>query len=96
MKTVKKTGQSWSRDSKLFPNVKKATKTVPELGRELGVMRMGTEELGKMEKYREEDVYTHMIFVEKVIVLAKRENSTSGLWHVRDELPEILREKIPA
>lgn len=48
-----------------------------------------------MEKYREEDVYTHMIFVEKVIVLAKRENSTSGLWHVQDKLPEILREKIP-
>ena len=81
-----------------FPNIKKATKTAPELERELGAMRIKTEELGKMEKYRGEDVYTHMIFMEKVIDLAKRakvEDSTSGLWNVRDKLPEVLREKIP-
>ena len=78
-----------------FPNIKKATKTVPELERELGAMRIKTEELGKMEKYRGEDVYTHMIFMEKVIDLAKVEDSTSGLWNVRDKLPEVLREKIP-
>ena len=48
-----------------FPNIKKATKTVPELERELGVMRIKTEELEKTEKYRGEDIYTHMIFVEK-------------------------------
>ena len=81
-----------------FPNVKKATKTAPELERELGAMRIKTEELGKTEKYRGEEVYTHMIFAEKILDLAKRakvEGSTSGLWKVRDELPEILREKIP-
>jgi hypothetical protein len=81
-----------------FPNVKKATKTVPELERELGGMRMRAEDLGKTEKYRGEDVYTHMVFAEKILDLAKRakvEGSTSGLWNVRDELPEILREKIP-
>jgi hypothetical protein len=69
------------------------------LERELGAMRIRTEELGKTEKFRGEDVYyTHMIFAEKVLDLAKRakiEGSTSGLWNVRDELPEILREKVP-
>ena len=77
---------------------KKATKTAPELERELGAMRMKTEELGKTEKYRGEDVYTHMVFAERILDLAKRakiEGSMSGLWNVRDELPEILREKIP-
>ena len=81
-----------------FPNVKKATKTAPELERELGAMRIKTEELGKTEKYRGEDVHTHMIFAEKILDLATRakiENSTSGLWKVWDELPEVLREKIP-
>jgi Zinc knuckle len=81
-----------------FPNVKKATKTAHELERELGAMRITTEELGKTEKYKGEDVHTHMIFAEKILDLAKRakiETSTSGLWSVRDELPEVLREKIP-
>ena len=81
-----------------FPNVKKAMKTAPELERELGAMRITTEELGKTEKFRGEEVYTHMIFAEKILDLAKRakiEGSTSGLWNVRDELPEILREKVP-
>jgi hypothetical protein len=50
------------------------------------------------EKFRGEEVYTHMIFAEKILDLAKRakvESLTSGLWNVRDELPEILREKVP-
>jgi hypothetical protein len=81
-----------------FPNVKKATKTAPELERELGAMRIKTEELGKTEKYRGEEVHMHTIFAEKILDLAKRakiETTTSGLWSVRDELPEVLREKIP-
>ena len=76
-----------------FPNIKKATKTAPELERELGAMRLQTEELGKTEKYRGEDVHTHMIFAEKILDIAKRakiEGSTSSLWNVRDELPEVL------
>ena len=97
--TPKKTWAELEKEFKTrFPNVKKATKTAHELERELGAMRIATEELGKTEKYRGEDVYTHMIFAEKILDLAKRakiETSTSGLWNVRDELPEILREKIP-
>jgi hypothetical protein len=39
-----------------------------------------------------------MIFADKILDLAKRakiETSTSGLWNMRDKLPEVLREKIP-
>lgn len=97
--TVKKTWAELEQGFKIrFPNVKKAMKTAPELERELGALRIKTDELGKTEKYRGEEVYTHMIFAEKIVDLAKRakvEDSTSGLWNVRDELPEILREKIP-
>jgi hypothetical protein len=97
--TPKKTWAGLEAEFKIrFPNVKKATKTAPELERELGAMRIATEELGKTEKYRGEDVFTHIIFAEKILDLAKRakiEASTSGLWSVRDELPEVLREKIP-
>jgi Zinc knuckle len=98
-KTPKKTWAELEQEFKTrFPNVKKAMKTAPELERELGAMRMKTEELGKTEKFRGEEVYTHMVFAEKILDLAKRakiETSTSGLWNVRDELPEVLREKIP-
>ena len=83
---------------KRFPNVKKAMKTAPELERELGVMKITTEELGKTKKFKGEEVYTHMVFAEKILDLAKRakiETSTSGLWSVRDGLPEVLQEKIP-
>ena len=97
--TIKK---SWAELEQVFkarfPNIIKATKTAQELERELGVMRIKTEELGKTEKYRGEEVYTHMIFADKILDLATRakiEESTSGLWNVRDELPEVLREKIP-
>ena len=99
MKTPKKAWAELEQEFKTrFPNVKKATKTAPELERELGAMRITAEELGKTEKYRGEDVYTHMVFAEKILDLAKRakiEASTSGLWSVRDELPEVLRERVP-
>ena len=87
-KTPKKTWTALEQEFKdRFPNIKKAMKTVPELAmeRELGAMRIKTEELGKTEKYRGEDVYTHMIFTEKILDLAKRvkvEGSTSGLWSI--------------
>ena len=96
--TPKKTWQELEQGFKTrFPNTMKAMKTAPELEREIGTMKITTEELGKTEKYRGEDVYTHMIFAEKILDLAKRakiETTTSGLWSVRDGLPEVLREKI--
>ena len=97
--TAKKTWSEFKAQFKTrFPNIKKAKKTAPELERELGAMRILTEDLGKTEKCRGEEVHTHMIFAEKILDLAKRakiETTTSGLWAVRDELPEVLREKIP-
>ena len=56
------------------------------------------EELGKTEKYRGEDVYTCMVFAEKILDLAKQakiDRMTSGLWNVRDELPEVLHKNVP-
>ena len=97
--TPKKTWADLEKEFKIrFPNTKKATKTAPELERELGMMKITTEELGKTEKHRGEDVHTHIIFAEKILDLATRakvEASTSGLWSVRDGLPEVLREKVP-
>ena len=67
--------------------------------RELAEMRIKPEDLGIMEKYRGKDVYTHVIFAEKIIDLAKRakiKTTTSlGLLTLRDNLPEVLRDKIP-
>jgi hypothetical protein len=42
-------------------------------------------------------VYTHVIFAEKILNLAKQakiDNMTSGLFNVWDKLPEVLREKV--
>jgi hypothetical protein len=98
-KTLKKTWLELDKEFKArFPNIKKATKMTPELERELGAMRLMMEELGKTKKYRGEEVHTHMIFTEKILDLAKQakvEKTTSGLWSVQDELPEVLRERIP-
>jgi hypothetical protein len=80
-----------------FPNIVKATKTKVEIERELEQLQIKIEDLGKTEKYRGEEVYTHVIFAEKILDLAKQakmEESTSGLWKVRDNLPETLRERI--
>ena len=64
-KTLKKTWAELEQDFKTrFPNIKKATKTAPELERELGAMRMKTEELGKTEKYRGR-MYTHTWYLQK-------------------------------
>ena len=55
-----------------FPNVEKMKKDKLELERELAEMRIKPEELGITEKYQGEDVYTHIVFAEKVLNLAKR------------------------
>lgn len=50
------------------------------------------------QKYRGEDVYTHVVFAEKVLDLAKRAKieatTTLGLFTLRDNLPEVLQEKV--
>ena len=89
--TPKKTWQELEQGFKTrFPNTLKATKTAPELERELGAMKITTEELGKTEKYRGEDVYTHMISAEKILDLAKRAECTR--WIARGTEGENIRE----
>ena len=44
-----------------FLNVEKIKKTKLELERELAEMRIKMEDLGTMEKYRGEDIYTHTV-----------------------------------
>ena len=70
-----------------FPNTKKATKTAPKLERELGAMRITMEELGKMEKYRREDVYMHMVLQRKSSIWRSRQRLMGrpvvcGMWGV--------------
>ena len=55
-----------------FPNIEKMKKDKLELERELVEMRIKPEELGITEKYQGEDIYTHIVFTEKVLNLAKQ------------------------
>lgn len=81
-----------------FPTIDKARKTTVELERELAGLRLRVEDLGKKEKYGGQEVWSHIAFAENAINLARRakiEKGTSSLWPVRDELPEVIREKVP-
>jgi len=56
------------------------------------------DDLGKKEKYRGQEVWSHVAFVKNAINLAQRakiEKGTSSLWTVRDELPGVIHEKVP-
>jgi len=80
-----------------FPLVEKAKRTETELERELCELRLKVEDLGKKEKYAGEDVYTHVIFAEKALSLAKQAKIHTGsnsIWKVRDELPDIIWQKV--
>jgi hypothetical protein len=80
-----------------FPPVERAKRTETELERELCEMRLKEEDLGKKEKYAGEDVYTHVVFAEKALSLAKQAKISTGsnsIWKVRDELPDIIRQKV--
>ena len=52
------------------------------------------EDLGKKEKYAGEDIYTHVIFAEKALSLAKISNGSNSIWKVQDELPDIIQQKV--
>ena len=76
-----------------FPPVERAKRTETELERELCELRLKVEDLRKKEKYAGEDVYTHVIFAEKALSLAKQAKISTGsnsIWKVRDELPDII------
>ena len=63
------------------------------LATELCEMRLEVEDLGKKVKYAGEDVYTHIVFAENALSLAKQAKISVGsnsIWKVRDELPDII------
>jgi hypothetical protein len=68
-----------------FPLVEKVKRTETELERELCKLRLKVEDLGKKEKYPGEGVYTHVIFAEKALSLAKQvkiSTSLNSIWKV--------------
>ena len=80
-----------------FPPIERAKRTETELERELCELRLKVEDLGKKEKYAGEEVYTHVIFAEKALSLAKQakiSTSSNSIWKVCDELPDIIRQKV--
>lgn len=80
-----------------FPGVVKAKKTGTDLERDLQAMRLKPEDLGKTEKFGGEEVWTHMVFADKALDLAKRvgiDSGSSSIWQVRDHLPDIIKEKV--
>ena len=81
-----------------FPDVGRAEKTAQDLERELLALRLRTENLGKTERYANDDVWTHVAFAQRALDLARRAGIASGtnnIWQVRDALPEVVREKVP-
>ena len=80
-----------------FPAITQAKKSQLALERELQALRLLMEKLGKTESYGGEDVYTHIVFAEKAIDLARRAKiatTTNLIWQVRDQLPDVAKEKI--
>jgi len=76
-----------------FPPVEKAKRMETELERELCELRLKVEDLRKKEKYAGEEVYTHVIFTEKALSLAKQAKISTGsnsIWKVHNELPDII------
>lgn len=81
-----------------FPDIARAEKTNQDLERELLAMRLRVEDLGKTERYANEDVWTHVAFAQKALDLARRaeiEKGSNNIWIVRDTLPDVIREKVP-
>ena len=83
---------------KEFPDIGRAEKTSQDLERELLAMRLRTDSLGKTERYANDDVWTHVVFAQRALDLAQRAGiaaGTNNIWQVRDNLPEVVREKVP-
>ena len=80
-----------------FPTITKVKKSQAELEHELQALLLPIDALGKTEMYGGEDVYTHVIFAEKALDLAKRAKIASSphlIWQVRDQLPDIIKDRI--
>ena len=80
-----------------FPGVQKAKKSLADLERKLSKLRLNKKTLATTINYGGQDAWSHIVFAEKVLDLAKQaslEKTRSSLTTVHDNLPEVLKEKI--
>ena len=80
-----------------FPPIQKAKKSESELERELCELKLKADDLGTKEKYAGEEVWSHIVFAEKALSLARQEKINMGsnsIWKVHDKLLEIIHQKV--
>lgn len=80
-----------------FPGIQKAKKTSTELEREMVELVLKAEDLDKTEAYGGVEVETYKVHAKKLFEMAKRakiDTGTANIVHVRDKLPEILKDKV--
>jgi len=85
--------------NKRWPRKKAAKKTKEEYEEEITGLKMKMEDLGKKEKTAGREVYSHIVWADKMATIvkgAKIETTTTYIGHVRKELPKPLREKVGA
>ncbi|KAH7905069.1 hypothetical protein BJ138DRAFT_1018215 [Hygrophoropsis aurantiaca] len=74
-------------------------KTQQEKEQELSKCKLEMDELGKTIKVGGLDTYTHVAWAAKVLRLAKDaqvEKTNNLIWFVRDNLPSVLKDLVPA
>jgi hypothetical protein len=84
---------------KRWPRKKAAKKTTEEYEEEITGLKLKMEDLGKKEKTAGREVYSHIVWADKMASIvkgAKIEGTTTYIGHVRKELPKSLREKVGA
>jgi len=80
-----------------FPSIQKVAQTSIDYQRELLALRLEIGMLGKKEKFGGVELWSHQAFAQKALSLAKLagiDTGTSCIFNVRDELPEIIRDKV--
>ena len=83
--------------NKCWPRKKAAKKTKEEYEEEITGLQLKMDDLGKKEKTAGRDVYSHIVWADKMATIvkgAKIEATTTYIGHVRKELPKLLREKV--
>jgi hypothetical protein len=80
-----------------WPRQKSAKKTKEEYEEEIAELRLRMEDLGKKEKTAGREVYSHIVWADKMAVIVKGariEKTTTYIGQVRKELPKLMREKV--
>lgn len=82
-----------------WPRKKAVKKTSEEYEDEIMTLKLRMEDLGKKEKVAGRDVYSHIVWADKmgaIVKGAKLEKTTTYIGGVRKTLPNLLREKLGA